>query len=138
MFYLFQLPWQEVIPILEKKLSDTAAREVILWFMEEKTNDITKQACVDTNLSTPWGYVNAIVLCVATFGTVTSGFFLKPCATFDDYLADVLPLFGGFVSILRVSEIATIVTAARYGVKTQPLFSCSIQLDRLFGRDEQL
>ena len=60
-----------------------------------------------TKLSTPWGYVSAIVLCVATFGTIAlmSGFFLKPGATFDDYLADVVPLFGGFVSILVVSEV---------------------------------
>ncbi|XP_021284798.1 probable zinc metallopeptidase EGY3, chloroplastic [Herrania umbratica] len=129
-------PIEEVIPILEKKLSDAAGREVILWFMEEKTNDITKQACVvqpkaeidlqfeSTKLSTPWGYVSAIALCVATFGTIAlmSGFFLKPGATFDDYLADVVPLFGGFVSILGVSEIATRVTAARYGVKLSPSF----------------
>ncbi|KAK6253409.1 hypothetical protein QUC31_015129 [Theobroma cacao] len=129
-------PIEEVIPILEKKLSDAAGREVVLWFMEEKANDITKQACVvqpkaeidlqfeSTKLSTPWGYVSAIALCVATFGTIAlmSGFFLKPGATFDDYLADVVPLFGGFVSILGVSEIATRVTAARYGVKLSPSF----------------
>lgn len=36
-------PIDEVIPILEKKLSDAAGREVVLWFMEEKTNDIVKQ-----------------------------------------------------------------------------------------------
>jgi hypothetical protein len=35
-----------------------------------------------------------------------SGFFLKPDATFDDYLANVVPLFGGFVSILGVSEVS--------------------------------
>ncbi|XP_007042686.2 PREDICTED: probable zinc metallopeptidase EGY3, chloroplastic [Theobroma cacao] len=129
-------PIEEVIPTLEKKLSDAAGREVVLWFMEEKANDITKQACVvqpkaeidlqfeSTKLSTPWGYVSAIALCVATFGTIAlmSGFFLKPGATFDDYLADVVPLFGGFVSILGVSEIATRVTAARYGVKLSPSF----------------
>ncbi|TYI41325.1 hypothetical protein ES332_A01G012300v1 [Gossypium tomentosum] len=129
-------PIEEVIPILEKKLTNAAGREVVLWFMEEKTNDITKQACVvqpkaeidlqfeSTKLSTPWGYVSAIALCVTTFGTIAlmSGFFLKPGATFDDYLADVLPLFGGFISILGVSEIATRVTAARYGVKLSPSF----------------
>ncbi|XP_022762381.1 probable zinc metallopeptidase EGY3, chloroplastic [Durio zibethinus] len=129
-------PVEDVIPLLEKKLSDAAGREVVLWFMEEKTNDIIKQACVvqpkseidlqfeSTTLSTPWGYVSAIALCVATFGTIAlmSGFFLKPGATFDDYLADVVPLFGGFVSILGVSEIATRVTAARYGVKLSPSF----------------
>ncbi|XVF01412.1 hypothetical protein REPUB_Repub04eG0086900 [Reevesia pubescens] len=132
----FRKPIEEVIPILEKKLSDAAGREVVLWFMEEKTNDITKQACVvqpkaeidlqfeSTKLSTPWGYVSSIMLCVATFGTIAlmSGFFLKPGATFDDYLADVVPLFGGFVFILGVSEIATRVTAARYGVKLSPSF----------------
>ncbi|KAH1120372.1 hypothetical protein J1N35_003532 [Gossypium stocksii] len=129
-------PIEEVIPILEKKLTNAAGREVVLWFMEEKTNDITKQACVvqpkaeidlqfeSTKLSTAWGYVSAIALCVTTFGTIAlmSGFFLKPGATFDDYLADVLPLFGGFISILGVSEIATRVTAARYGVKLSPSF----------------
>lgn len=36
-------PIEEVIPKLEKKLSEVAGREVVLWFMEEKTNDITKQ-----------------------------------------------------------------------------------------------
>lgn len=36
-------PIEEVIPKLEKKLSEAAGREVVVWFMEEKTNDITKQ-----------------------------------------------------------------------------------------------
>lgn len=36
-------PIEEVIPQLEKKLSEAAGREVVLWFMEEKTDDITKQ-----------------------------------------------------------------------------------------------
>lgn len=60
-----------------------------------------------TKLSTPWGYISAIVLCVATFGTIAlmSGFFLKPNATFDDYIANVVPLFGGFLTILGVSEV---------------------------------
>ncbi|KAJ1410102.1 sterol regulatory element-binding protein site 2 protease [Sesbania bispinosa] len=129
-------PIDEVIPKLEKKLSDAAGREVVVWFMEEKTNDITKQACVvqpkaemdlqfeSTKLSTPFGYLSAIALSVTTFGTVAlmSGFFLKPDATFDDYLANVVPLFGGFLFILGVSEIATRVTAARYGVKLSPSF----------------
>jgi hypothetical protein len=35
-----------------------------------------------------------------------SGFFLKPDATFDDYLANVVPLLGGFLSILGVSEVS--------------------------------
>ncbi|XP_010939357.1 probable zinc metallopeptidase EGY3, chloroplastic [Elaeis guineensis] len=129
-------PIEEVMPKLEKKLSEAAGREVVLWFMEEKKDDITKQVCMvqpkaemdlefeSTKLSTPWGYVSAIVLCVATFGTIAlmSGFFLKPDATFDDYIANVIPLFGGFLSILGVSEIATRVTAARYGVKLSPSF----------------
>ncbi|XP_027361445.1 probable zinc metallopeptidase EGY3, chloroplastic [Abrus precatorius] len=129
-------PIDEVIPKLEKKLSDAAGREVVVWFMEEKTNDITKQACVvqpkaemdlqfeSTKLSNPLGYFSAIALAVTTFGTVAlmSGFFRKPDATFDDYLANVVPLFGGFLSILGVSEIATRLTAARYGVKLSPSF----------------
>lgn len=82
-------------------------------------NLIATQACVvqpkseidlqfeSTKLSTPWGYVSAVLLCVATFGTIAlmSGFFLKPNATFDDYVADVIPLFGGFLTILGVSEV---------------------------------
>lgn len=36
-------PIEEVIPKLEKKLSEAAGREVVLWFMEEKADDITKQ-----------------------------------------------------------------------------------------------
>lgn len=129
-------PIEEVIPKLEKKLSEAAGREVVVWFMEEKNDDITKQACVvqpksemdlefeSIKLSTPWGYISAIVLCVATFGTIAlmSGFFLKPNATFDDYIADVAPLFGGFLTILGVSEIATRVTAAHYDVKLSPSF----------------
>ncbi|KAF4382000.1 hypothetical protein F8388_014115 [Cannabis sativa] len=129
-------PIEEVIPKLEKKLSEAAGRDVVVWFMEEKTNDITKQACVvqpkaemdlqfeSTKLSTPWGYISAVALCVTTFGTIAlmSGFFLKPDATWDDYVSNVVPLFGGFISILGVSEIATRLTAARYGVKLSPSF----------------
>ncbi|XP_055815989.1 probable zinc metallopeptidase EGY3, chloroplastic [Solanum dulcamara] len=129
-------PIDEVIPKLEKKLSDAAGREVVLWFMEEKTNDIVKQACVvqpksemdlefeSTKLSTPWGYISAVSLAVTTFGTIalTSGFFVKPDATIDDYFANVVPLFGGFLTILGVSEVTTRVTAARYGVKLSPSF----------------
>jgi predicted PurR-regulated permease PerM len=61
-----------------------------------------------TNLSNSFGYLSAIALAVTTFGTVAlmSGFFLKPDATFDDYLANVVPLFGGFLSILGVSEVS--------------------------------
>lgn len=36
-------PVEEVIPKLEKKLSESAGREVVLWLMEEKDNGITKQ-----------------------------------------------------------------------------------------------
>ncbi|KAI3704167.1 hypothetical protein L1987_74382 [Smallanthus sonchifolius] len=129
-------PIEEVIPTLEQKLYEAAGRDVVLWFMEEKTNDVTKQVCVVqpkseidlqfelTKLSTPWGYVSAVALSVTTFGTIAlmSGFFLKPDATFNDYLADVVPLFSGFLAILGVSEIATRVTAARYGVKLSPSF----------------
>ena len=60
-----------------------------------------------TRLSTPWGYISSVLLGVTTFGTIAlmSGFFLKPDATFNDYLADVVPLFGGFLTILGVSEV---------------------------------
>ncbi|XP_074275853.1 putative zinc metallopeptidase EGY3, chloroplastic [Silene latifolia] len=129
-------PIEEVMPKLQKKLSEAAGTEVLLWFMEEKKDDITKQVCLvqpkseidlqfeSTKLSTPWGFVSALLLGVTTFGTIaiTSGFFVKPGATFDDYLADVVPLFGGFLTILGVSEIATRVTANRYGVKLSPSF----------------
>lgn len=52
-------------------------------------------------------YLSAVAFAVTTFGTVAlmSGFFLKPVATLDDYLANAVPLFGGFLSILGVSEI---------------------------------
>lgn len=40
-------PIEEVIPKLEKKLSEAAGRDVVVWFMEEKTNDITKQVLDD-------------------------------------------------------------------------------------------
>ncbi|PKA49681.1 hypothetical protein AXF42_Ash004222 [Apostasia shenzhenica] len=129
-------PVEEVLPKLEKKLSETAGREVVLWFMEEKKDDITKQVCMvqpkaemdlqfeSTKLSTPWGYVSAVALCVTTFGTIAliSGFFLKPDARFDDYIADVIPIFGGFLTILGVSEVSTRITAAQYGIKLSPSF----------------
>ncbi|GLJ14733.1 hypothetical protein SUGI_0238800 [Cryptomeria japonica] len=129
-------PIEEVIPKLEKKLADAAGQEVVLWFMEEETNDIKKQVCmvqpkseIDlqfeyTKLDTPLGYISAALLGVTTFGTtaIMSGFFVKPDATFDDYIANVLPLFGGFVTILIISEIATRWTAARYGVRLSPSF----------------
>lgn len=129
-------PIEEVIPKLENKLSEAAGREVVLWFMEEKKDDVTKQVCmvqpkaeIDlqfefSKLSTPWGYISAVLLCVTTFGTIAlmSGFFLKPGAQLEDYIADVIPLFGGFLTILGVSEISTRITAARYGVKLSPSF----------------
>lgn len=64
-----------------------------------------------TKLSTPVGYVSAIALCVTTFGTVafTSGFFLRPDATFDDYLANVIPLFVGFITVIGVSEVGFVI-----------------------------
>ncbi|CAN0920813.1 Probable zinc metallopeptidase EGY3, chloroplastic [Linum grandiflorum] len=112
-------PIEEVIPKLEKKLSEAAGRDVVVWFMEEKKDDITKQACAvqpkaeidlqfeTTKLSNAYGYFSAVVLCVATFGTISlmSGFFLKPDATVDDYISNVVPLFGGFLTILGVSEV---------------------------------
>ncbi|GAB2292096.1 Probable zinc metallopeptidase egy3, chloroplastic [Dionaea muscipula] len=128
-------PIEEVIPKLEKKLLEAAGTEVVVSFNELKRNDVTKQVCwvrpkseIDllfkyTKLRTPWGYNSAIALCVTTLGTIAvSGFFVKPDATLDDYLADVVPLFGGFLLILGISEIATRVTANRYGVKLSPSF----------------
>ena len=40
-------PIEEVIPKLEKKLSEAAGREVVVWFMEEKNDDITKQVLIN-------------------------------------------------------------------------------------------
>lgn len=36
-------PIEEVMPKLEKKLSEAAGRDVVLWFMEEMKDDITKK-----------------------------------------------------------------------------------------------
>lgn len=60
-----------------------------------------------TKLSAPLGYLSSLALCVTTFGTIAfmSGFFLKPDATYNDYLANVVPLCGGFLTILGVSEV---------------------------------
>ncbi|XP_078442521.1 ethylene-dependent gravitropism-deficient and yellow-green-like 3 [Wolffia australiana] len=129
-------PVEEVMPKLEKKLLEAAGREVVLWFLEEKRDDITKQVCVvqpkseidlqfeSTNLSTIWGYFGALMLAITTFGTTAlmSGFFVKPGASFNDYITDVIPLFAGFLSILAVSEAATRFVAARHGVKLSPSF----------------
>ncbi|KAL4181709.1 hypothetical protein AMTRI_Chr12g238760 [Amborella trichopoda] len=116
-----QKPIEEVMPKLEKKLSQAADREVVCVVQPKAELDLQFES---TKLSTPWGYISAVVLCVATFSTIAlvSGFFLKLDAPFDDYVANVLPLFGGFLSILGISEIATRVTAARYGVKLSPSF----------------
>lgn len=38
-------PIEEVMPRLEKKLSEAAGTDIVLWFMEEKKDDITKQVC---------------------------------------------------------------------------------------------
>lgn len=45
-------PIEEVIPILEKKLAEAAGTEVVLWFMEENTDGVTKQVN-SINSSTP-------------------------------------------------------------------------------------
>jgi hypothetical protein len=61
-----------------------------------------------TKLSTPLGYAGALALGVATFWTIApmSGFFFpKAGSSFDDYRSDAVPLFGGFLSILGVSEV---------------------------------
>jgi predicted PurR-regulated permease PerM len=60
------------------------------------------------NLNNWYGWITALLLGVTTVGTVAlmSGFFLQPGATFDDYVARVIPLFGGFVGILTVSEVS--------------------------------
>lgn len=69
-----------------------------------------------TKLSTPWGYISAIALGVTTFGTIAlmSGFFLKPDATLDDYISNVVPLFGGFITILGVSEVCYLMLIHHY------------------------
>lgn len=36
-------PIDEVTPKLEAKLSEAAGRDVVVWFMEEKSDEITKQ-----------------------------------------------------------------------------------------------
>lgn len=36
-------PIDEVSPKLEAKLSEAAGRDVVVWFMEEKSDEITKQ-----------------------------------------------------------------------------------------------
>lgn len=129
-------PLEEVKGKLEKRLSDAAGREVVLWFMEEQVNDTTKQVCVvqpkaeidlqfeSSRLSTVGGYTCALLLGVTTLGTIAvmSGFFLEPNATFEDYISRALPLAGGFVTIIGVSEVATRWVATSYGVELSPSF----------------
>ncbi|KAI5080388.1 hypothetical protein GOP47_0005867 [Adiantum capillus-veneris] len=129
-------PLEEVKDKLEKRLTEAAGREVVLWFMEEQVNDSTKQVCVvqpkaeidlqfeSGKLSTFGGNITALLLGVTTLGTIAvmSGFFLQPNATFDDYVSRVLPLAGGFVTIIGVSEVATRWVASSYGVKLSPSF----------------
>lgn len=43
-------PVEEVIPVLEQKLSEAAGREVVLWLMEEKTDEITKQVNLKSDI----------------------------------------------------------------------------------------
>ncbi|KAG6517464.1 hypothetical protein ZIOFF_020856 [Zingiber officinale] len=92
-------PIEEVMPKLEKKLSEAAGRDVVCVVQPKAEIDLQFES---TTLSTPWGYLSVLMLCVSTFGTIPlmSGFFLKPGATFDDYIADVLLLFSGFLLIL--------------------------------------
>jgi hypothetical protein len=61
-------------------------------------------------LSNASGYVTSILLGVTTLGTIAimSGFFLEPNATYDDYVARVLPLFAGYTGIIGTSEVSTI------------------------------
>ncbi len=61
-------------------------------------------------LSNAPGYVTSILLGVTTLGTIAimSGFFLEPNATYDDYVARVLPLFAGYTGIIGTSEVSTI------------------------------
>ncbi|KAL3695837.1 hypothetical protein R1sor_009913 [Riccia sorocarpa] len=130
-------PLDEVKPRLEKALSEAAGREVDIWFMEEPAEPgQTKQICVvqpkaeidlqlsADRLSNTYGYLTAVLLGVTTLGTVAlmSGFFLPAYTNFDDYISRVLPLFAGFVSIFTASEIATRLTAAKYGVALSPSF----------------
>lgn len=129
-------PLAEVKPLLQKRLAEAAGREVDLWFMEETVQDEVKQVVVvqpkseidlqlqQTTASNLFGYAGALLLGVTTLGSIAnmSGFFLTPNATFDDYVARVIPLFGGFSAIFIVSEVATRLTAAYYGVKLSPTF----------------
>jgi hypothetical protein len=127
---------EEVKPKLEASLVKACGCEVDLWFLEETINETTKQVCVvqpkveidlqleTGRLSNAPGYVTSILLGVTTLGTIAimSGFFLEPNATYDDYVARVLPLFAGYTGIIGTSEIATRWMAAKYGVQLSPTF----------------
>ena len=54
-------PIEEVMPKLEKKLAAAAGREVVLWFMEEKADDITKQV-IDKCYHWPYFLLNFYVM----------------------------------------------------------------------------
>jgi len=56
-------PIDEVIPKLEKKLSDAAGREVVLWFMEEQNDGITKRVLSAMNLRSWSFYLLANIYC---------------------------------------------------------------------------
>lgn len=130
-------PLEEVKTKLNAKIAEVAGREVDIWFLEETSPDgEKKQVCVvqpkaeialqfeNERLNNIYGYVSSILLGVTTVGTIAlmSGFFLEPGATFDDYVARVLPVFGGFITIIGVSEVATRLTAAKYSVTLSPSF----------------
>ncbi|CAM6089666.1 unnamed protein product [Calypogeia fissa] len=130
-------PLEEVKGKLEAKLTQAAGMEVDVWFLEETSPEGEKKhVCVvqpkaeidlqfnTEKLSNVYGYFTSLLLGVTTVGTIAlmSGFFLEPGATFDDYVARVLPLFGGFLTILITSDVATRLTAAKYGVTLSPTF----------------
>lgn len=44
-------PVEEVMPVLEKRLSEAAGREVVLLFMEKETDDIKRQVFLLYNVT---------------------------------------------------------------------------------------
>lgn len=44
-------PVEEIMPVLEKKLSEAAGREVVLLFMEKETDDIRRQVFLLHNVT---------------------------------------------------------------------------------------
>eukprot|EP00897_Mesotaenium_endlicherianum_P004005 jgi/Mesen1/3632/ME000020S03164 len=111
-------PLEKVKPLLEKKLSEAAGREVVVV---QPKSEVDLQLGV-ANRNPLLSLLPSVLLGVTTLGSVAviSSLFLAPDATFDDFVARVLPFFGGFVSILGVSEIATRWTANHYGVRLSP------------------